>query len=87
MLTDERRDEMLALIDEAEGFIIDAIDALKTVANETDDDFYRRTIVANLEIMIGAGSWLGRDPTLDEWRKALELDPDDEDYEEEESDC
>ena len=71
MTTKVTQDVLLSTIDEAEEHIADAIDCLLWVAENSDSSSFRTRLVASLEVMLGTGGWITRDPTLDEWRQSI----------------
>ena len=79
-MTREERQEMADMLREAQSQLFEAIETLAYVARETEGgDYYRRSIIAPLEIAASHGSiWISRDPNIDQWITALEGDEDDE---------
>ena len=84
MARDERQ-ELADMLREAQSQLFEAIETLAYVARETEGgDYYRRSIIASLEIAASHGSiWISRDPNIDQWITALEGDEDAADIEEE----
>ena len=74
------RQEYADMLREAQSQLFEAIETLAYVARETEGgDYYRRSIIAPLEIAASHGSiWISRDPNIDQWITALE-DTDEED--------
>ena len=74
------RQEYADMLREAQSQLFEAIETLAYVARETEGgDYYRRSIIAPLEIAASHGSiWISRDPNIDQWITALEGDEDDE---------
>ena len=79
------RQEYADMLREAQSQLFEAIETLAYVARETEGgDYYRRSIIAPLEIAASHGSiWISRDPNIDQWITALEGDEDAADIEEE----
>ena len=79
------RQEYADMLREAQSQLFEAIETLAYVARETEGgDYYRRSIIAPLEIAASHGSiWISRDPNIDQWITALEGDEDADENEEE----
>ena len=79
-MTRDERQEYADMLREAQSQLFEAIETLAYVARETEGgDYYRRSIIAPLEIAASHGSiWISRDPNIDQWITALEGDEDDE---------
>jgi len=80
-MTRDERQEYADMLREAQSQLFEAIETLAYVARETEGgDYYRRSIIAPLEIAASHGSiWISRDPNIDQWITALEGDEDEED--------
>ena len=74
------RQEYADMLREAQSQLFEAIETLAYVARETEGgDYYRRSIIAPLEIAASHGSiWISRDPNIDQWIASLEGDTEDE---------
>jgi len=83
-MTRDERQEYADMLREAQSQLFEAIETLAYVARETEGgDYYRRTIIAPLEIAASHGSiWISRDPNIDQWITALEGDEDTDEDEE-----
>jgi hypothetical protein len=57
------------MIDEAEGLIAEAVELLNGAGVS---EYTRRTMIATLEHLVGAGGWLTSDQTLADLREAIE---------------
>ena len=65
---------------EAQRMILDAVEELRAISEETDDVAHRRGCVASLEIAATKNHWwLARDDNLDNWIEELELSDEERD--------
>ena len=80
-MTQEERQELAGMLREAQTQLFETIETLAYVAREMEGgDYYRRTIIAPLEIAASHGSiWISRDPNIDQWITALEGDEEEQD--------
>ena len=69
----EKRESLIDAIRDAQEKIAEGAATLRFVVDETDDTYRGSTLVANLEMVVGAGGWSGlKEETLDGWIEELE---------------